>query len=88
MAGAPPFAPVPGAVEHKFGAGHAERIEDVLLLELVQRLSRDDLDDAAEHVGGVAVAPQRAGLARQRQSGNPFGKFLVVEMALKISASI
>ena len=33
------------------GLGHAERIEQSLLLELKQRLPRRHLDDTAEHVG-------------------------------------
>ena len=51
----------------------------LLLQELLQRLPGNDLDDAAEHVGGMAVAPQRAGLPRQRQPRDPLGKHLVVE---------
>ncbi len=41
----------------KSGFGHAERIEQTLLLELEQRLSGHHLDDAAEDVGRMAVVP-------------------------------
>ena len=67
-----------GVVEQELGAGHPERIEDVLLFELIQRLAGYDLDDAADHVGRMAVTPERSGLPRQRQSGDPIGKRLVV----------
>ena len=40
-----------GTFQHEFRAGHAERIEDVLLLELIERLSGDDLNDAPKDVG-------------------------------------
>ena len=67
--------------QEEFGRGHAERIEQVGLLELVQRLARGDLDDAAEHVDRMAVIPQRARLFGQRHLGDPFGEFGIVEIA-------
>ncbi|MCW2704456.1 MAG: hypothetical protein JWQ37_2451 [Blastococcus sp.] len=45
---------------------HAERGEDPLLEELVQRLPGENLDQAAENVGGDAVVPVAAGLEDQR----------------------
>jgi len=39
----------------KIRVRHAEGIEDVLLLELIERLAGSDLDDPAENVGGVTV---------------------------------
>ena len=39
------------------GVVHAERREDPLGEELAEALPRDDLDDAAEHVGRMAVFP-------------------------------
>ena len=40
-----------GTFQHEFRAGHAERIEDVLLFKFIKCLSGYDLDDAPEHVG-------------------------------------
>ena len=37
--------------QHEFRAGHAERIEDVLLFKLIECLPGYDLNDAPEHVG-------------------------------------
>ena len=50
------------------GLGHLQRRQDALGQERAQRLAGDDLDDAAENVGGAAVIPFRAGLAHQRQA--------------------
>jgi hypothetical protein len=43
------------------GVGHPQRREDLLGEEGVERLARDHLDDAAEHVGGDGVVPLAAG---------------------------
>ena len=51
------------------GVDHAERLEDALGEELVERLARRHLDHPAEHVGGGAVVPLAAGLEEQRQPG-------------------
>src|ERR1700727_265766 len=59
----------------EFCRGHTERIEQVLLLELVQRLARGHFDDAAEDVGRMAVIPQRARLFGERHLGDPLGEF-------------
>ena len=63
------------------GIGHAERIEQPLLFELKQRLSRGHLDDPAEHVGRMTVIPPRRGLVGQRQDRDPVGEFSIVEIA-------
>src|SRR5215472_9263547 len=47
--------------------GHLQRREDTFGQEGAERLAADDLDDAAEDVGGTAVVPFRAGLADQWQ---------------------
>ena len=65
------------------GLAHAEGIEQALLLELVQRLSRHDLDDAAEHVGRMAVVPFRARLLRQRQFRDPLDEFGIAEIGVE-----
>ena len=67
--------------QKEFGCRHAERIEQLALFKLVQRLSGGDLDDAAEHVDGVPVVPQRPRLLGQRQFGDPLGKSGIVEIA-------
>jgi len=74
------FSPVQGSVgngsasrggifvaREERGLGHLQRREDALGQERSQTLGRDDLDDAAEDVGGAAVVPLRAGLADQRK---------------------
>src|SRR5438445_356083 len=43
------------------GLGHLQRRENPLGQERAERLAADDLDDAAEDVGGPAVVPFRAG---------------------------
>ena len=63
------------------GLGHAERIEQSLLLELKQRLPRGHLDDTAEHVGRMAVVPAHGGLVGERQRRDPVGEFGIVEIA-------
>ena len=49
------------------GVGHAERAGDAPAIEIAERLARDDLDDAAEHIGRHAVFPGRARLEHQWQ---------------------
>ena len=56
-----------GGVER--GVGHAERPEDPLGEELVERLAGDDLDDPPEDVGRHRVQPLGAGLEGERQAG-------------------
>ena len=48
---------------------HAQRVEDALLQEFVERLPGGQLDDVAQHVDGDAVAEGRAGVEGQRQPG-------------------
>src|SRR3954454_8301959 len=67
--------------QKEFGGRHAERIEQLALFELVQRLSGSDLDDAAEHVDRMAVIPQRARLLGKGNLGDPLGESGVVEIA-------
>ena len=69
-----PGAGVVGDVEA--GILHAERIEQPFLLELIERFAGHDLDDAAEHVGRLAVVPGGAGLKGQRQFRQPLGSHL------------
>src|SRR4051812_15217155 len=66
------------ALKNVFGACHAKRVEDVLLFELIKGLPGYDLDDAADHVSGMTVTPKRARLPRQRQFGDPLGKYRVI----------
>lgn len=51
------------------GVRHTERIEDARFQEGLEGLARDDLHDAAEHVGCHRIFPGRAGMIRQRQIG-------------------
>jgi len=51
------------------GVVHSERRKNPLAQHLAERRSGDDLDDAPEHVGGVAVFPNLARLKAQRQRG-------------------
>ena len=48
------------------GVGHAQRLEDVLGQEAVERLARHHLDQPTEHVGRHRVVPLGAGLEQQR----------------------
>ena len=50
----------------KAGVRHAQRREDALLQELVERLPRRYLHQTPDHVGGDAVVPAGAGLVEQR----------------------
>jgi hypothetical protein len=50
---------------------HPDRIEQALLLELVEGLPRDHLDESSEHVGGVAVVPRGPWLIGEWQLGQP-----------------
>jgi len=72
-----------GGFKHEFRACHAERLEDVLFLELIQRLAGHDFDDAADDIGRMTVTPERARLPRQWQHGDPLGKHLVVETTVE-----
>ena len=47
----------------------------------LKRFAGNDLDDAAENVGGAAVIPFRAGLAHQRQAGDQRGVFGIADLA-------
>ncbi len=67
--------------QEEFRGGHAERIEQMRLLELIERLAGCDLDDAAENVDRMPVIPQRARLLGQRHLGQPLDKFGIVEIA-------
>src|SRR6202020_420552 len=70
-------------IDRKCRIGHTERIEKPLFLEFVQRFSRNDLDDATENIGRVAVIPQRARLFGQRQFREPLCELRVVEVPVK-----
>ena len=61
---------------------HAKRIKQPLLLELIERFARDDLDHPAEHVDGLAVVPGRAGLIGQWHFREPLGELRQVGIAL------
>ncbi len=64
--------------EREPGVLHAERIEEALFQEAIERLSRRDLDDAAEDVepGEPAVTPQRAGLESRAPFAPSFGMYV------------
>ena len=49
------------------GIVHAERFEDAILEEIVQRLARRDLHDATEDIGGHAVDPAVTGIVDERE---------------------
>ena len=51
----------------KTGVLHPERGKNGLVQVLAQRLAGDDLQQAAQHVGGAAVFPHRARRVHQRQ---------------------
>ena len=51
------------------GVDHAQRAQDALLQELVERHARDLADQVAQHVGGDRVVPGRAGRELQRHLG-------------------
>mgnify|MGYP007067076058 CR=1 FL=1 len=55
--------------ERETRVGHAERGPQALAQCCAQRLAGHRLDDEAEHVGGEAVLPLRAGLEQQRRLG-------------------
>jgi hypothetical protein len=60
---------------HKAGVDHAQWPENFLLQKLPQRLPADDLDQAAQYVGGTAVGPHAAGLKLQGQCSEGFTIF-------------
>src|SRR5579871_4398599 len=70
-------------IQHEFGMRHSERTEDILLHEMIKRLSRSNFDHAAKHLAGISVAPERAGLTRERQFGESLGKVGVVEASVE-----
>jgi len=45
--------------------GHLQRPNDTFCQECTKGFAGDDLDDAAQNIGGAAVIPFRAGLADQ-----------------------
>src|SRR5688572_736417 len=51
------------------GVAHAERNEDALGHELVERLARYFLDERSEHARALAVGPARARIVQQREPG-------------------
>ena len=75
------FTSIIGKVEG--GLVHTKRIEQPLLLELKQRLSRHDLDDAAQNIGRMAIIPHRSGLLGERKFRDPLGEQRIVEVALE-----
>ena len=70
-----------GVRDVKTCVAHFQRIENALLLELVERFAGNDLDEAAEHVNRVAVVPGRAGLIGERQLGEAVHEVGVGELA-------
>jgi hypothetical protein len=48
--------------------GQAQGLEEPLLQEVLERLTRDDLDEMGDHIDRQAVMPLRAGLIRQGQA--------------------
>ncbi len=67
--------------QEEFGRGHAERVEQILFLELIERLAGGYFDHAAEHIGRMPVIPHRARLFGQRPLRDPFGESGIVEIA-------
>src|SRR5262249_9431886 len=63
------------------GIGHAERIEQSLLFELIQPLARNHFDNTPEHISRMAVIPPYARLIGERQRRDPVGEFGVVKIA-------
>src|SRR3984885_2377679 len=55
---------------------HVERLEDSLGKERVERLARNDLDQAAQYVGRNAVVELRSRLVLERQRSQPRDKLL------------
>ena len=48
------------------GVIHAERIENPLAQEDIERLPRNNFYESTEHVGGNAIVPPRPGLLEER----------------------
>ena len=68
---------VSGARNMESGVVHAQRPQDFLIEECVERLARHDFDHAPEYVGGMAVLPGCARFVDQRQLRQrtaPFGE--------------
>jgi len=59
----------------------AERIEQLFPLDPEQGFSGRDLHDPRQHVGGMAVLPERARLVVQRQFCDPLGELGEIEIA-------
>ena len=62
---------------------HAERIQQPLLLELIERFSGDHLDHPTEDIDRMAVVPGRARLVGERQFGEAFGEIGIVDVTGK-----
>ena len=59
----------PDSVDREGRVVHAQRSEDMVGEELVEGLSRGDLDHASEHVGGDGVVPLASRLEEQGKPG-------------------
>ena len=70
----------------KARVGHAERPDHVVDEVLVERLTRDDLDDTAQNIGGVAVVPLGARIEQQRERCERFASFLEVAGGTPVEA--
>ena len=76
--------------EVELRVAHAERLEDALAQDLVERLTGHDFDERAQDVGVVAVDPRRAGLrvcgqARDAAHGVADRLVLVGEVVARLS---
>ncbi len=63
------------------GLGHLQGREDALGEERAERFAADDLDDAAEDVGGAAVVELVAGMADQREARHQRGVLGIGDLA-------
>ena len=68
----------------KAGIDHAQRAEQALLKNLIERLALNPLDDRAKHIGGYRIVPVSAGVELQRDFGKFGNKFVQTALAVKI----
>ena len=52
------------------GVGHVERAEQTLMQDFTERSAFDDLEHAAQHIGGETVLPDFARLMHERKRGH------------------
>src|SRR3984957_16342226 len=72
-----------GRTQHELGMRHSKRVKDRASHELKEALAGRDFDHAAEHIGGIAITPERTGVPRQRNFANTLCEIGVIELPVE-----